>query len=71
VSGRTATSPCVEYYVDGGAYLEVTPGDINKFVSGHDFAAIEVYQDNAPVEYARPGVSCITILLWTKWRIHS
>ncbi|HEX2693789.1 MAG TPA: carboxypeptidase regulatory-like domain-containing protein [Gemmatimonadaceae bacterium] len=71
VSARTPTSRCVEYYVDGAAYLEVTPGDINKFVGGHDFAAIEVYEGNAPVEYARAGVSCITILLWTRWRIHS
>jgi hypothetical protein len=70
VSARTPTAQCVEYYVDGAAYLEVAPGDINKFISGRDFAAIEVYQDNAPVEYARPGVSCITILLWTRWRIH-
>jgi hypothetical protein len=71
VSARTPNLHCVQYYVDGAEYLEVTPGDINKFVNGRDFAAIEVYQDNAPVEYARPGVSCITILLWTRWRIHS
>jgi hypothetical protein len=70
VSARTPTSHCVEYYVDGGAYLEVTPGDINKFIDGHDFAAIEVYEGNAPIEYARAGVSCVTILLWTRWRIH-
>ena len=36
-----------------------------------DMAAVEVYQNNAPVEYARPGVSCITTLLWTRWRVHT
>jgi hypothetical protein len=71
VSARTPNSQCVQYYLDGAEYLEGTPGDINKFVGGHDFAAVEVYQGNAPVEYASAGVSCITILLWTRWKIHS
>jgi hypothetical protein len=70
-SARTPNSKCVDYYLDGAQYLEVAPGDINKFVSGRDMAAVEVYQTNAPVEYARPGVSCITILLWTRWRVHT
>jgi Carboxypeptidase regulatory-like domain len=70
-SARTPNSKCVDYYLDGAQYLEVAPGDINKFVSGRDMAAVEVYEGNAPVEYARPGVSCITILLWTRWRVHS
>ena len=70
VSARTPSSQCVQYYLDGAEYLEVRPGDINRFVGGHDFAAVEVYQGDAPVEYASARVSCITILLWTRWRIH-
>jgi carboxypeptidase-like protein len=70
-SARTPNSKCVDYYLDGAEYLEVAPGDINKFVNGRDMAAVEVYENNAPIEYARPGVSCITILLWTRWRMHN
>ncbi len=68
-SSHTMGSSCIEYYLDGGAYLETRPGDINKFVTGAEIAAVEVYQGNAPIEYARAGVSCITILLWTKGKI--
>ena len=69
-SSHTIGGTCIEYYLDGGAYLETRPGDINKFVNGADIAAVEVYQGNAPVEYARAGVSCITIVLWTRGKVH-
>jgi CarboxypepD_reg-like domain len=69
-SSHTMGSSCIEYYLDGGAYLETRPGDINKFVNGADIAAVEVYQGNAPIEFARAGVSCITIVLWTRGVIH-
>jgi len=70
LSARTPSSTCIDYYLDGAEFLEGRPGDINRFVGGHDFAAIEVYEANAPIEYTRPGVSCTTILLWTRRRVH-
>jgi hypothetical protein len=60
---------CVQYYLDDTPYLEVTPGDINNFVTGGEVVAVEVYQGIAPAEYNRGGVSCITIILWTRYKI--
>jgi len=60
---------CVQYYLDDAPYMEVTPGDIQKFVSGGEVAAIEVYQGRVPAEYSRPGISCITIVVWTRYKI--
>jgi hypothetical protein len=49
--------------------MEMIPGDINNFVTSHEVVAIEVYQGIAPVEYTRSGASCVTIILWTRFKI--
>jgi len=60
---------CVQYYLDDAPYMEVTPGDIQKFVSGGEVVAVEVYQGIVPMEYSRAGISCITIVIWTRYKI--
>jgi hypothetical protein len=69
ISSHRPGSACVQYYLDDTPYMEVTPGDIQKFVSGGEVVAVEVYQDLPPVQYSRGGVSCITIVVWTRFKI--
>jgi hypothetical protein len=71
VSSHRPNSTCVQYYLDDTPYMEVTPGDIQKFVSGGEVVALEVYQGIPPAEYSRGGVSCITIVVWTRFKIRS
>ena len=60
---------CIQYYVDNMPWQSMQPGDINQFVSGHEIAAVEVYNGpGAPAQYTRAN-GCTTILLWTKSRI--
>jgi hypothetical protein len=62
---------CTQFVVDGMPWMSMEPGDVNNFVSGHEMAAVEVYQAaNTPPEYAH-GRSCTTIVIWTKSRIRS
>ncbi|MFL5630786.1 MAG: carboxypeptidase regulatory-like domain-containing protein [Gemmatimonadaceae bacterium] len=70
VSAAHATgNGCIQWYLDNTPYMEVRPGDINGFVVGDEVMAVEVYQGLAPVEYTRGGVSCATIVLWTRYKI--
>jgi len=47
-------------------------GDINHFVTGGEVVAVEVYQDlDTPAQYMRAGGSCITIVVWTRFKIRS
>jgi hypothetical protein len=71
-SSRGGGSGCVQYYLDDMPYTEMTPGDISHFVTGGEVVAVEVYQDtNTPAQYTRAGVSCTTIVLWTRFKIRS
>jgi hypothetical protein len=61
---------CVQYYVDDMPFREMTPGDVNRFVTGGEIVAAEVYQGyNTPAQYMRAGGSCTTIVLWTRYKI--
>lgn len=63
---------CVQYYVDDMPFMELTPGDVNRFVTGGELVAVEVYQGyNVPAQYMRAGGSCTTIVLWTRFKIRS
>jgi uncharacterized protein (DUF2141 family) len=71
-SSRGSGSGCVQYYLDDMLYTEMTPGDINSFVSGGEVVAVEVYQDtNTPPQYTRAGMYCTTIVLWTRFKVRS
>jgi hypothetical protein len=69
VSTRDIGRGCVEYYIDDAPFLEMEPGDINSFVNGGEIVAVEVYQSGmAPPQYSRNGGSCLTIVLWTRFK---
>ena len=69
MSDRTMGNGCVQYYLDDTPYAEMIPGDINNFVTAHEVVAIEVYQGIPPAEYTRSGTSCVTIILWTRFKV--
>jgi hypothetical protein len=72
VSTRGVGSGCVEYYVDDMPFQELTPGDINSFINGGEVSAVEVYQSGtAPPQYARHAGNCTSIVIWTRFRVHS
>jgi hypothetical protein len=64
---------CVNFYVDGSPWTEVTPGDIGTFVRPDEIVAIEVYHGSeTPPQYTKAGMSsCAAVVVWTIARIHS
>jgi len=61
---------CVQYYVDDMPWMSASPGDINTFVSGGEVVAVEVYQGpSVPAQYTRGTGGCVTIVLWTRFKI--
>jgi hypothetical protein len=70
---RSATTGCVNFYVDGQIWTQMTPGDIDNFVQPSELVAIEVYHGSeTPPQYSPPGQSgCATIVAWTVARVHT
>jgi hypothetical protein len=69
-TARGAASGCVQYYLDDQPYVESRMGDVNRFVTASDVRAVEVYQGLAtPAQFDRPGASCTTIVIWTRWKL--
>lgn len=68
---RNPVGGCVMVYVDGTAWQQMEPGDIDDFVKPHELAAVEVYSaTSTPAEYQhRGGVNCATIVAWTHRRL--
>jgi hypothetical protein len=67
--GSLIGGDCVQYVVDDMPWLSTSPGDINNFVNGNEVAAVEVYHGNAPPQYTRAMGDCVTIVLWTRFKI--
>ena len=71
-SSRGFGGSCVQYYLDDMQFTELEPGDINRFVTGGEVVAVEVYQGaSAPPQFTRGGADCTTIVLWTRFKIRS
>ena len=69
VSGLSG-GDCVQYFVDDQPWLSTQPGDIADFVNGTEVVAVEVYQaPNAPAQYTRAMGGCVSIVLWTRFKI--
>lgn len=66
-------SGCVNFYVDGTRWTEISPGDVSTFVRPDELVAVEVYHGSeTPPQYSTPGnSSCATVVAWTVARIHS
>jgi carboxypeptidase family protein/carboxypeptidase-like protein/TonB-dependent receptor-like protein len=61
---------CVQYYVDDMPWMSASPGDINQFVNGSEVVGVEVYNGpGTPAQYSRSMQNCVTIVLWTKFKI--
>lgn len=61
---------CTRYIIDGIPWLSVQPGDVNDFISGSEIVAVEVYQaPYVPPEFTRGSNGCLTIVMWTKFKI--
>jgi hypothetical protein len=74
VSSRGVNSPlarsCIQYFLDEMPWQSASPGDINNFVTGREIVAVELYQPGqAPPQYSMAGSNCVTILLWTRFRL--
>ena len=70
VSSRGVTNACMQYYMDDSPYLEMRPGDVNRFVTAREIVAVEVYHGSeTPAQYVRAGADCTTILIWTRLKI--
>lgn len=69
-SARGGGSGCVQYIVDEMPWQSVMPGDINNFVNANEVVGVEVYQGgHVPAQYSRGMSDCVTIVLWTKFKI--
>jgi hypothetical protein len=61
---------CVQYFVDDMPWQSAGGNDINDFVSGDEVVAVELYQPGqAPALYSRGLGACITVVLWTRFRM--
>jgi uncharacterized protein (DUF2141 family) len=67
--GSLVGGDCVQYVVDDMPWSSTEPGDINNFVNGNEVVAVEVYHGNAPPQYTRAMGDCVTIVLWTRFKI--
>jgi hypothetical protein len=68
---RNATGGCVNYFVDGFPWQEMSPGDINNFVRPDETVAVEVYHgSNTPPQFQTSGqTSCVSIVIWTQGKV--
>ena len=70
ITGRR--NECVRYFLDGQRWFDV--GDTpDRFVTGNELGAIEVYTSNStPAEFIvkeHDGTSCTVVVIWTKWKL--
>jgi hypothetical protein len=68
--GNMLGGNCVKYWIDGGPYEAVFPGDIDRMIPPYEIAAIEVYNGSAvPIQFtsANSG-NCAVIVIWSKFQ---
>jgi hypothetical protein len=70
---RSATSGCVNFYVDGSPWTPMSPGDIDNYVQPSELVAVEVYHGTeTPPQFTPPGQSsCATVVAWTVARVRT
>ena len=70
-SRNPAGSGCVNFYVDGTKWTEMSPGDVSTYVNPSELVAVEIYHGSeTPAQYTSPGMSsCATVVAWTIARI--
>ena len=70
---RNASNGCVNFYVDGTMWQQMTPGDIDQYVRPYELVAVEVYHGSqTPPQFQPPGQSgCATIVAWTEAKVRT
>lgn len=66
-SSRDPNMGCVNYIVDRSPFKEMSPGDIDDYLTPAEVRAIEVYNPSTtPGEFQASGQSgCVTVVIWT------
>ena len=69
--GNQLGGNCVKYWIDGGAYEAVFPGDIDRMIPPYEIAAIEVYNGSTvPIQFTNANSSnCAVIVIWSKYKV--
>ena len=70
---RVAGGGCVNFWVDGTPYTEMSPGDISDYVQPSEVVALEIYHGTeTPAQYQTSGqTSCATVVVWTVARVRT
>lgn len=69
-SSSSGSGGCVTVFVDGAAWQQLTPGDLDSFVRPEEVAAVEVYNGvGVPAQFATVGQTCSAVVVWTKTRV--
>jgi hypothetical protein len=69
--GNQLGGNCVKYWIDGGQYEAVFPGDIDRMIPPYEIAAIEVYNGSTvPIQFSSANSgNCAVIVIWSKYKV--
>jgi protocatechuate 3,4-dioxygenase beta subunit len=63
-------SSCVNVFIDHTLWTSLAPGEFDSAVAARDIVAMETYSASfVPREFAVPGRSCVTIVVWSRARV--
>ncbi|HKG92750.1 MAG TPA: carboxypeptidase regulatory-like domain-containing protein [Gemmatimonadaceae bacterium] len=67
-SSRDAMGGCVNFWVDGAPFREMSPGELDQTFPASQVAAIETYQaTDAPPQFSSVGQgACTVVVIWTQ-----
>lgn len=69
-SSGAGAGGCVTVFVDGAAWQQLQPGDLDSFVQPTEVAAVEVYSGvQVPLQFTTTGQGCTAVVVWTKTRV--
>jgi hypothetical protein len=70
-SRNQSGSGCVNFYVDGTRWTEMSPGDVSTFINPSELVAVEIYHGSeTPAQFTTAGMSsCATVVAWTIARV--
>lgn len=68
--GNMLGGRCVKYWIDGGPYEAVFPGDVDRMIPPYEIAAIEVYNGSTvPIQFTNANSgNCAVIVIWSKYK---
>jgi hypothetical protein len=71
VDTRSASNGCVNFYVDGTYWEQMSPGDIDTYVRPDELVAIEIYHGSqTPPQFQKAGqTSCAAVVAWTQGKV--